>query len=168
LRVFRRLPLVLEIVPELEFATVCGNCYPEIAGESAECAADCIPLRILPRKGHPMKVAIRHGNEEWREPIEKETEQQVLKLKKLLKRYDPDLVQLHGNIEKQPRMESYSFILNLSLPTGTLHATGEGDDVRSSVKAAFAEIETQIKKHMALLRKDYEWKRKRPRAKALA
>ena len=115
-----------------------------------------------------MKVAIRHGNEEWREPIEKETDQHVLKLKKLLQRYDPDLVQLHGNIEKHPRKESYSFTLNLSLPTGTLHATGEGTDVRKSVKAAFAEIEKQTKKHMSLLRKDYEWKRKRPRAKVLA
>jgi ribosome-associated translation inhibitor RaiA len=115
-----------------------------------------------------MKLAIRHGNEEWREPIEKETDLHILKLKKLLKRYSPDLVQLHGNIEKHPRKESYCFSLNLSLPTGTLHATGEGVEVRRSVKIAFAEIETQLKKHMALLRKDYEWKRKRPRAKALA
>ncbi len=115
-----------------------------------------------------MKVAIRHANEEWREPIEKETVHRALKLKKLLKRYAPDLVQLNGNIEKHPRKEAYSFSLNLSLPTGTLHATGEGGDVRKSVKAAFAEIETQIKKHMALLRKDYEWKRKRPRVKVPA
>ena len=115
-----------------------------------------------------MKFAIRHANEEWREPIDKETERHAVKLEKLLKRYAPDLVQLHGDIEKRPRKESYLFTLNLSLPTGTLHATGEGADVRKSVKAAFAEIETQIKKHMALLRKDYEWKRKRPRVKELA
>jgi len=115
-----------------------------------------------------MKVAIRHANEEWREPIEHETERHALKIKKLLSRYAPDLVQLHGDIKKQPRKENYIFTLNLSLPTGTLHATGEGDDVRKSVKAAFAEIETQIKKHMALLRKDYEWRRKRPQAKQLA
>ena len=31
-----------------------------------------------------------------------------------------------ADIEKHPRKESYSFTLNLSLPTGTLHATGEG------------------------------------------
>ena len=31
------------------------------------------------------------------------------KLEKLLKRYAPDLVQLHGDIEKHPRKESYSF-----------------------------------------------------------
>jgi ribosome-associated translation inhibitor RaiA len=160
--------VAVDVPVELPFATARRNCYSEIAGESAECAAHCKPLRIFPRKGHPMKVAIRHTNEEWRDPIEKETVQHAVKLKKLLKRYDPDLVQLHGNIEKHPRKESYTFVLNLSVPTGTLHATGEGDDVRGSVKAAFAEIETQIKKHMALLRKDYEWKRKRPRAKALA
>jgi len=114
-----------------------------------------------------MKIAMRHAVEEWREPIEHETERHIEKIEKLLKRYDPDLVQLHADIKKQPRKESYLFTLNLSLPTGTLHATGEGDDVLKSVKAAFSEIETQIKKHMALLRKDYEWKRKRPREEEL-
>jgi ribosome-associated translation inhibitor RaiA len=115
-----------------------------------------------------MKLSISCRVEEWRESIEEETRRQVAKMEKLLKRYAPDLVQLHGSIEKRPRKREYLFSLNLSLPTGTLHATGEAVDVRACVKAAFAEIEAQIKKHMALLRKDFEWKRKRPRAKALA
>ena len=115
-----------------------------------------------------MKLFIRHSNEEWREPVETETQRHVVKLEKLLKRYVPDLVQLHGDIEKHPRKENYVFSVNLSLPTGTLHATGEGAEVRGSVKSAFAELEAQIKKHMALLRKDYEWKRKRPHARTLA
>jgi ribosome-associated translation inhibitor RaiA len=115
-----------------------------------------------------MKLLISHKLDEWREPIKEETQRRVTKLEKLLKSYVPDLVQLHGNIEKRPRKEEYLFSLNLSLPTGTLHATGEAADVRACVKAAFAEIEKQVKKHMALLRKDYEWKRKRPRMKALA
>jgi len=112
-----------------------------------------------------MKQTIRNAHEEWREPVEKETHRQSAKLDKLLKRYAPDLVQLHANIEKHPRMENYTFCVKLSLPTGTLHATGEGSDVLASVKAAFAEICAQVKKHQALLRKDYEWKRKRPRAR---
>jgi ribosome-associated translation inhibitor RaiA len=115
-----------------------------------------------------MKLFIRHSNEEWREPVETETQRHVVKLEKLLKRYAPDLVQLHGDIEKHPRKENYIFSVNLSLPTGTLHATGEGAEVRGSVKSAFAELEAQIKKHMALLRKDYEWKRKRPHARISA
>ena len=109
-----------------------------------------------------MKLTIRNAHEEWRKPVEMETNRQTAKLQKLLMRYDPDLVKLHANIEKHARKESYTFILNLSLPTGTLHATGEGPDVLASVKVSFAEIITQCKKHQSLLRKDYEWKRKRP------
>ena len=115
-----------------------------------------------------MKLIIRHNNEEWRNPIETEIQRHIIKLEKLLKSFNPDLVQLHGDIEKLPRKESYSFSLNLSIPTGVLHATGEGAEVRASVKTACAEIEAQIKKHMALLRKDYQWRRKRPHNRALA
>jgi ribosome-associated translation inhibitor RaiA len=112
-----------------------------------------------------MKLTIRHAHQEWREPVEKETQRQAAKLNKLLKRYSPDLVKLHGDIGKHPRKESYTFTVNLSLPTGSLHATGEGADVLASVKAAFAEICAQCKKHQSLQRKDYEWKRKRPRVR---
>jgi len=123
------------------------------------------PLPQLARKGSARKLTIRHAHQEWREPLEKETQRQAAKLNKLLKRYSPDLVKLHGDIGKHPRKESYTFTVNLSLPTGSLHATGEGADVLASVKAAFAEICAQCKKHQALLRKDYEWKRKRPRVR---
>jgi ribosome-associated translation inhibitor RaiA len=119
-------------------------------------------------KGPSMKLTIRNAHEEWREPVEKETQRQAAKLEKLLKRYSPDLVLLHADIEKHARKETYTFTVNLSLPTGTLHATGEGSDVLASVKVAFSEICTQCKKHQALLRKDYEWKRKRPHARILA
>jgi ribosome-associated translation inhibitor RaiA len=115
-----------------------------------------------------MKLTVRNAHEEWREPVEKETSRQAAKLDKLLKRYAPDLVLLHADIEKHPRKKSYTFSVNLSLPTGTLHAKGEGSDVLASVKTAFAELCAQCKKHQALLRKDYEWKRKRPRARLLA
>jgi ribosome-associated translation inhibitor RaiA len=112
-----------------------------------------------------MKLTIRYAREEWRAPVEKETQKQRAKLDRLLKRYSPDLVQLHGDIEKLARKETYLFSVNLSLPAGTLHATGEGADVIGSVKAAFAELCTQVKKHQELLRKDYEWKRKRARSR---
>lgn len=111
-----------------------------------------------------MKLTIRNAHKVWHEPVEKETHRQAAKLEKLLKRYPPDLVQLHADIEKQARKETYRFTINLSLPTGTLHATGEGPDVLASTKTAFAEICAQCKKHQALLRKDYQWKRKRPRS----
>ncbi len=111
-----------------------------------------------------MKIAISSKHVELREPVEAQVARYLGKLSKLLKSYAPDLVQLHGGLEKHPHKVEYSFSLNLSLPTGTLHATGVGPDVRRSVRQAFAEIESQVKKHQSRLRKDYQWKRKRPRA----
>jgi ribosomal subunit interface protein len=110
-----------------------------------------------------MKVTFSHIPAEFRQPIEDECSRRVEKLNRLLKRYAPDLVQLHAALEKLPRKTEYNFSLNLALPTGVLHAKGSATDARTSAKAAFAELEAQLKKHQAKLRKDYVWKRKRGR-----
>jgi ribosomal subunit interface protein len=111
-----------------------------------------------------MKLSISYKHVDAHEAVEKQNERHVVKLSKLLKSYEPDLVQLHGVFSKNPHKQEHSFSLNLSLPTGTLHATGIGDNVRAACKAAFTELEVQVKKHQSRLRKDYEWKRKRPRS----
>ena len=108
-----------------------------------------------------MKLSISYKHVELQKPIEVEIERQVGKLQKLLKSYSPDLVQLHGGFSINPRTEENSCTLNLSLPSGTLHATGIGAAARTSCKKAFGELEAQVKKHQSRLRKDYEWKRKR-------
>jgi ribosomal subunit interface protein len=110
-----------------------------------------------------MKITYSHIDADFRQAIEHESQRHIEKLNRLLKRYSPDLVVLHGSLEKTPRKIEYTFSLNLTLPTGTLHASAAGPDVRSSAKAAFAELESQVKKHQEKLRKDYMWKRKRPR-----
>jgi ribosome-associated translation inhibitor RaiA len=110
-----------------------------------------------------MKITYSRVEAGFRSFIEKECARNFEKLNRLLKRYAPDLVQLHISLEKSPRRVEYGFSLNLAIPTGKLHALGLGGDVRASAKAAFAEIEGQIKKHQGRLRKDYVWKRKRPR-----
>ena len=109
-----------------------------------------------------MKLTINYKHVESHKSVETEVERHVGKLKKLLQSYSADLVQLHGAFSKTPRTDETSFTLNLSLPTGTLHATGVGATVRTSCKKAFSELEAQVKKHQAKLRKDYEWRRKRP------
>ena len=83
----------------------------------------------------------------------------------MLKSYEPDLVQLHGTFTQNPRKEEHSFSVNLALPTGSLHAIGTAENARSSCKQAFSELEGQLKKHQSILRKDYQWKRKRAIAK---
>jgi ribosomal subunit interface protein len=108
-----------------------------------------------------MKVSVTTKDIDSRDAVQEEFERHLPKLQRMLKRYSPDLVQLHGAFEKHSRKEEFSFALNLSLPTGTLHCVGEGSEVRSSVKQAFAELNSQLKKHQELLRKDFHGKRKR-------
>jgi ribosome-associated translation inhibitor RaiA len=118
--------------------------------------------------GAHMKLSINYKHVESHKPIEIEVARHAAKLRKLLQSYSPDLVQLHGAFSKTPRTNDNSCSLNLSLPTGTLHATGTGATVRTSCKKAFSELESQVKKHQARLRKEYEWRRKRPRERAQA
>jgi ribosomal subunit interface protein len=110
-----------------------------------------------------MKISYSRIEIGFREMVEDECRRHVEKLNRLMKRYVPDLVKLHCGFEKTPRRVEYNFSLNLALPTGNLHATGSGADVRASATAAFAEIEGQFKKHQEKLRKDFVWKRKRAR-----
>jgi ribosome-associated translation inhibitor RaiA len=111
-----------------------------------------------------MKISYSNIHSELREEVEKQSQRHLEKLNRLLKSYAPDLVHLHGYLDKTPRTSAFELSLNLTLPTGTLHATGAGGNVRSAVKMAFAEIEVQVKKHQQKLRKDFLWKRKRGHA----
>ncbi len=110
-----------------------------------------------------MKISFNYKGADSRAEAEKEVDVHAKRLEKFLKRFEPDLVQLHGAFERIPHKNSVALSLNLALPSGTLHATAEAADATSSIRVAFAEILTQLKKHMAKLRKDYEWKRKRGR-----
>ena len=114
-----------------------------------------------------MKITYSHIELEFRIPIEHETERHADKLNRLLKHYAADLVHLHGSLEKIPHKPEFSYSLNLTLPTGTLHATAVGAQPLGATKGAFAELENQVKKHQQKLRKDYVWKRKRALATVL-
>jgi ribosome-associated translation inhibitor RaiA len=127
-----------------------------------------LPLPIPPENftGAFMKIAINYQHLAGsHQEAEVEVVRLTDKLERLLKCYEPDLVQLHGVFSHNPHREEHSFSLNLSLPTGTLHAIGTAETARACCKKAFSEIETQVKKHQSLLRHDHEWKRKRARPK---
>ena len=115
-----------------------------------------------------MKIAISYKNVEVPSAVEPAVERHIEKIGVLLGTYEPDLVQLHGSFEKHAHLASYAFDVSVSLPTGTLHATGEAADPVSSARKGFSELESQIKKHQARLRRDHERKRKRPARAELA
>jgi ribosome-associated translation inhibitor RaiA len=112
-------------------------------------------------QGAKMKITYSHIELEYRVEIEHETERHAEKLNRLLKHYAADLVHLHGTLEKTPHKPEFRYAVNLTLPTGTLHASAAGTLPVGAAKGAFAELETQVKKHQQKLRKDYVWKRKR-------
>ena len=118
--------------------------------------------------GAHMKFSVSFKDLENHKSVEKEMEHAVGKLNVLLKNYQPELVQLHAVFSKVPRKDEHALALNLNLPTGTLHATAQNGHLRACCKKAFSEIEAQVKKHQSRLRKDYEWKRKRPRQRISA
>jgi len=115
-----------------------------------------------------MKLSISYKHVQPHQAVEKEVEQCTGKLNRLLQSYEPDLVQLHGVFSKNPRFEEYSLSLNLVLPTATLHATGTGGNTLAGCKEAFSDLQTQVKKHQSRLRRDHEWKRKRPHTRLSA
>src|SRR5260370_8380166 len=94
-----------------------------------------------------MNLTINYKHVESHKSVETEVERHVGKLKKLLQSYSEDLVQLHGAFSKTPRPDEPCFTLNLSLPTGTLHATGTESTVRPSCKKPFSHLQAHIKKH---------------------
>lgn len=107
-----------------------------------------------------MKFSISYKNVEWHEPVDLVAERAAAKLGKLLQHYEPDLVQLHACMERVRRREEFKFSLTLTLPAATLHAKETARGIAPAVREAFSEIETQLKKHTSLLRRDYQWKRK--------
>ena len=113
--------------------------------------------------GAAMKHSISYRNVEASDAMDRVLSRQLSKINSLLRSYDPDLVQLRGHVERHPRRAEFAFSVNLSLPTGTLHATAASADPELSARETFKELSKQIKKHMSLLRKDFEWKRKRGR-----
>jgi ribosomal subunit interface protein len=112
--------------------------------------------------GAIMNVSISYKHVEEQQPVAVEVMRRLDKLNRLLKSYQPDMIQLKGVFSKNQRTEEQSCALTLSLPNGTLHATGNGKNVLAGCKKAFSEIETQVKKHQSRLRREHEWKRKRP------
>jgi ribosomal subunit interface protein len=126
---------------------------------------DCVailPIPALSSTGATMNVSISYRHVESQQAVATEVMRRLDKLGRLLKSYQPDLVQIKGVFSKNQRTDEQSLALTLSLPTGTLHATGNGKNVLAGCKKAFSDIEMQIKKHQSLLRREHEWKRKRP------
>jgi ribosomal subunit interface protein len=113
-----------------------------------------------------MKISLSYRGLTTHNGVERLFARYCGKMEKLLTAYEPDLVQCHGAMEFSRKKNHYGLSLNLTLPTATLHALSTAKDVTTTVQEAFAELDSQLKKHKEKLRHEHEWKRKRGRLKA--
>jgi len=91
---------------------------------------------------------------------EREFQHQLKKLEKRLQVFKPDLIHLRSTIE-QANGRNISVSLNLRLPSGQMAAQKAGDTPLAAVKAAFADLLSQVNKHKDLLRGEWSWKSRR-------
>ena len=83
--------------------------------------------------------------------VEHEFQHQIQKLRRRLQVFKPGLVHLHAFVEQENRHNASSS-LNLRLPTGQMAAQRSGQNAQAAVKAAFADLLSQVTKHKELLR----------------
>lgn len=96
--------------------------------------------------------------------VEREFQHQIDRLGRRLHVFKPDLVHLHAFVS-QENSHSASSSLNLRLPSGQIAAQRSGENTLAAVKAAFADLMSQVTKHKELLRG--HWSRTQRRALGL-
>ena len=93
--------------------------------------------------------------------IDKTVHVHVGKLRKLLTRFSPDLIHLHGVLEFSAAHQGPVCSLNLWLPTAQLHVRKEGNTALTTLQSCFTQLLEQVKKHKQVLRREDVWKRRR-------
>jgi ribosomal subunit interface protein len=114
--------------------------------------------------GDAMKLQVRYHNIGDKARAERELRRQTAKLKRHLKKFSPDLVDLHVSLEREKRpINPFEASLALYLPPGQLHARETAPDELAALKYAFAELWREIKKMKAKLQRKTERRRASPR-----
>ncbi|MBI4463929.1 MAG: hypothetical protein HY647_04420 [Acidobacteria bacterium] len=108
-----------------------------------------------------MRVHFGYQHVSQNPQMDKAIRQHVTKLERLLKRFSPDLIHLHGLIEYNAAHQGPACSLNLWLPTAQLHARHEGGTPLTAIQACFSHLTEQVKKHKQMLRREDVWKRRR-------
>ena len=80
------------------------------------------------------------------------------KLEKNIGTFSPDAVHLRLMVEHNSARKLYTFSLTLDVPGKTLAAKEERHDIQAGIRSVFEEIDRQLKKYKANLRREH-WKR---------
>jgi RNA polymerase sigma factor (sigma-70 family) len=103
---------------------------------------------LLPAEAH-MNVHVSYKAGKTPD-VEHEFQNQLQKLERRLQVFKPDLVSFHAIVEHENQGASAS--LNLRLPSGQMAAQKSGENALAAVKAAFADLRSQLTRHKEILR----------------
>jgi ribosomal subunit interface protein len=106
-----------------------------------------------------MKHNIEFKHFEPRQRVRKLVEELIARLEKHMKDLPQDNTFLRVLIEENSVRKLYHVSITLDLPGATLATKAERHDPVDTIRDAFNEIERQIERHKARLRRDYLWKR---------
>ena len=93
--------------------------------------------------------------------IDKEINHWIVKVRKRLQVFRPELVHLKGLVEQNSPREGTKVSLNLRLPSGQMAAEESASNAATALKAAFDDLLSQIRRHKDLLRSSHRWQRRR-------
>lgn len=95
---------------------------------------------------------------------ERVLERRIARLQRRLGHFDPDLVELDVVIEKQPRRQTYTGSIRLSVMGQTLPARrNAAPRIRTLIREAFEDVERELDAFNAGLRSEAAWRRRRGR-----
>lgn len=113
-----------------------------------------------------MKAHISFRDVTERQALRAELARQVAKLDRQLKKFDPDLVDLHVSLARRSRRGSQCIAsVTLYLPMGQLHASEESAHAVVAFKHACAQLLRELKRFKAHLRGDDKRRRARRRGR---
>jgi RNA polymerase sigma factor (sigma-70 family) len=93
--------------------------------------------------------------------IDHEIQHWTEKIQKRLQVFRPDLVHLKGLVEQNAPRAGAVVSLNLRLPSGQMAVQESASAATAAIKAAFADLLTQIGRHKELLRNSHRWRGRR-------
>jgi len=105
-----------------------------------------------------MKRNLEFRDFEPHDSVKKLIDRLTTKLEKNLTTFSPEAVHLRVMVEANSVRSLYNISATVDLHGKTLAAKEEQHDLQAGLKAAFAEVERQLKKHKANLRQEH-WKR---------
>lgn len=144
--------------------------YPRftLSGEGAERIPDSAAARAarLSADSHfldrQMKTHISFRDVTERQPLRTELARQAAKFDRQLKKFDPDLLDLHVSLERRTRRGDQCIAsVTLHLPMGQLHASEEAAHSVVALKHACAQLIRELKRFKARLRGDHKRRRAR-------